>query len=62
VNNIRTKNGSIMKKRHFEEKKGECEACLKYSVPIIVEKMYKMQHLEGSVTPVLYVGCTVLKG
>jgi len=32
----------------------------KYSVPIFVEKIYKMQHLEGSSTPVLYVGRTVL--
>jgi len=24
--------------------------------------MYKMQHLEGSGTPVLYIGLTVLKG
>jgi len=24
--------------------------------------MYKMQHLVGSGTPVLYIGCTVLKG
>jgi hypothetical protein len=43
-----------MKERHFEEKNGECEACLKYSVLIAVEKKYKMQHLEGSGTPVLY--------
>jgi hypothetical protein len=26
------------------------------------EKIYKMQHLEGSGTPVLYIGRTVLKG
>jgi len=24
--------------------------------------MYKMQHLEGSGTPVLYIGCAVFKG
>jgi hypothetical protein len=48
--------------RHFEEKNGECAACLKYSVLIFVEKTYKMQHLEGSGTPVLYIGRTVLKG
>ena len=53
--------GSIMK-RHFEEKNGECTACLKYSVIVVVEKKYKMQHLEGSGTPVLYIGRTVLKG
>jgi len=28
---------------------------LKYSVLIFVKKIYKMQHLEGSVTPVLYI-------
>jgi hypothetical protein len=51
-----------MNKRHFEEKNGECAACLKYSVLIFVEKIYKTQHLEGSGTPVLYIGRTVLKG
>jgi len=35
---------------------------LKYSVLIFVEKIYKMQHLEGSGTPLLYIGRTVLKG
>jgi len=36
---------------------------LKYSVLIFVEKnIYKMHHLEGSGTPVLYIGRTVLKG
>jgi hypothetical protein len=29
---------------------------------MIVEKIYKMQHLEGSGTPVLHVGRTVFKG
>jgi len=29
-----------MKKRHFEEKNGECAAFLKYSVLIFVEKKY----------------------
>jgi hypothetical protein len=39
VNNTGTKKGSIMKKkRHFEEKNGECAACLKYSVLIFAEK------------------------
>ena len=47
---------------HFEEKNGECAARLKYSVLIFVEKnIYKMQHLEGSGTPVLYIGRKVLK-
>ena len=53
---------ALRNKRNFEEKNEECAACLKYSVLIFVEKIYKMQHLEGSGTPVLYVGCTVLKG
>jgi len=35
---------------------------LKYSVLIFVEKIYKMQYLEGSGMPVLYIGRTVLKG
>jgi hypothetical protein len=41
----------LWNKRHFEEKNGEYAACLKYSVLIVVEKIYKMQHLEGSVRP-----------
>jgi len=54
---------ALRNKRHFEEKNGECAACLKYSVCIFVEKnIYKMQHLVGSGTPVLYIGRTVLKG
>jgi len=32
------------------------------STYIFVEKIYKMQHLEGSSKPVLYIGRTVLKG
>jgi hypothetical protein len=34
----------------------------KYSVLIFVEKIYKMQHMEGSGTAVLYIGRTVFKG
>jgi len=30
----------LWNKRHFEEKNGECAACLKYSVLIFVEKKY----------------------
>jgi hypothetical protein len=41
VNNTGTKNGSLWNKRHFEEKSGECAACLKYSVFIVVDKKYK---------------------
>jgi hypothetical protein len=50
---------ALWNKRHFEEKNGECAACLKYSVIIFVEKKYKMQHLEGSGTLVLYIGSMV---
>jgi hypothetical protein len=63
VNNTGTKKLALWNKRHFEEKNGECAACLKYSVLIFVEKnIYKMQHLEGSGMPVLYIGGTVIKG
>jgi len=43
VSNTETKKGSIMKKkkRHFEEKNGECAARLKYSVLIFVKKYIK---------------------
>ena len=34
----------------------------KILVLIFVEKIYKMQHLDESGTPVLYIGLTVLKG
>jgi hypothetical protein len=53
---------ALWNKQHFEEKNGECAACLKYSVFIFVEKIYKMQQLEGSGMPVLYIGHKVLKG
>jgi hypothetical protein len=46
----------------FKEKNGNCAACLKYSLLIFVEKIYKMQHFGGSGTPVLYIGCTDLEG
>jgi hypothetical protein len=39
---------ALLIKRNFEEKNGECAACLRYSVLIFVEKIYKMQHLDGS--------------
>jgi len=63
VNNTGTKKVALRNKRHFEEKNGECAECLKYSVLIFVKKyIYKMQHLVGSGTPVLYIGRMVLKG
>ena len=46
----------------LKRKNGECAACLKYSVLIFVEKMYKMQHQEGSGIPILYIRRMVLKG
>jgi hypothetical protein len=39
-----------------------CVACLKNSVGIFVEKIYKMGCLEGSGVPVLYTGLTVPTG
>ena len=62
MNNTGPKKLALRNKRHFEEKNGECAACLKYSVLIFVEKIYKMQHFEGSGTPVLHIGRAVLKG
>jgi hypothetical protein len=55
---------ALRNKRHFEEreKKGKCAACLKNSVRIFVENVYKMGCLEGSGVPVLYIGRTVPKG
>jgi hypothetical protein len=34
----------------------------KLLISIFLEKIYKMQHLEGNGTPVLYIGRTALKG
>jgi hypothetical protein len=49
-----------MKETAFcREKNGECPACLKNSVRIFVEKIFKMWCLEGSSVPVLYIGRTV---
>ena len=53
---------ALRNKGYFEGKNGEYAACLKYPVLIFVEKIYKMQHLKGSGTPVLYIERTVLKG
>jgi hypothetical protein len=39
-----------------------CVACLKNSVCIFVEIIYKMGCLEGIGVPVLYIGRTVPKG
>jgi hypothetical protein len=49
MNNTGTKYVRIMKQTAFwREKNGEYIACLKYSVPIFVEYIYKMQRLEVS--------------
>jgi hypothetical protein len=34
------KKEALRNKKHFEEKNGECAACLKYSVLGVVEKKY----------------------
>jgi hypothetical protein len=39
-----------------------CAACLKTSVRVFVEKIYKMGFLEGSGVPVLYIGHTAPEG
>jgi hypothetical protein len=63
MNNMEPKNLALWNNGIIKKKNGECAACLKYSVLIIVEKnIYKIEHLEGSGTPVLYIGHTVLKG
>jgi hypothetical protein len=55
------KNVALWNKRHFEEKNGECAACLKSQYLYLLKKIYKIKHLEGSGTPVLYIGRMVLK-
>ena len=54
MNNTRTKFVRIMKQTAFcRGKNGEYTPCLKYSVPIFVEQIYKMKRLEvsGAVRP-----------
>jgi hypothetical protein len=46
----------------LKREKIEFAACLKNSVRIFVEKIYKMVFLEGSGVSVLYIGGTVPKG
>jgi len=50
VNNAGTKYVRIMGKKTciWREKHGDNIPCLKYSVPIFVESIYKMQRLEVS--------------
>jgi hypothetical protein len=44
----------MKKKEKKKKKKGDCAACLKYSVRIFVEEIFKMQRLEvsGAVRPI----------
>ena len=54
MNNTQTKYVRSMKQTAFwREKNGEYIPCLKYSVPIFVEEIYKVQHLEvsGAIRP-----------
>ena len=44
------------------EKRRVCSMFKILSTYICLKKIYKMHHLEGSGTPVLYIGRTVLKG
>jgi hypothetical protein len=55
---------ALLNKQNKKKKNGECATFLKYSVLIFVENIYiyKMQHLEGGGTPVLYIACSILKG
>ena len=55
MNNTGTKKVNIMKQTAFlRRKNGEYRACLKFSVFIFVEQIYKMQRLEvsGAVRPI----------
>jgi hypothetical protein len=38
VNNTEPKKVALWNKQHFEEKNGECAACLKYSVLLFIKK------------------------
>jgi len=61
VNNTGTKKVALWNKRHFEEKNRRvCSMFKILSTYSCWKKIYKMQHLEGSGTPVLYTGRTVL--
>jgi len=63
VNNTGTKKDSIMKQMAFwREKRRVCSTFKILSTYICWKKIHKMQHLEGSGTPVLYIGHTVPKG
>jgi hypothetical protein len=42
--------------------KPDCAACIKNSVTMFVDEMYKMWSLRESSTPLLYIGCSMPKG
>ena len=55
MNNTGTKQVSVSETNCIlKRKNGEYRACLKYSVPVFVEQIYKMQRLEvsGAVRPI----------
>jgi hypothetical protein len=58
----KTKNVALWNKQHFEEKNGVCSMFKILSTYSCWRNIYKMQHMEGTGTPVLYIGRTVLKG
>jgi hypothetical protein len=61
MNNTWTKKGSIMKQTAFlREKRRVCSMFKILITYICWKKKYKMEYLEGSGTPVLYIGRTVL--
>jgi len=63
VNNTGTKKGSIIKINGIlKRKKESVQHVLNTQYLYLLKKIYKMQHLEGSGTPVLYIGRKVLKG
>ena len=59
---------ALWNKRHFEEKNGECAACLKYSVLIFVEYIYIYIYIYNATSGgqryarPMYIGHTVFKG
>ena len=63
MNNTGTKKGSIIKINGIlKRKKESVQHVLNTQYLYLLKKIYKMQHLEGSGTPVLYIGRKVLKG
>jgi hypothetical protein len=61
VNTTWTKKVALWNKGHFEEKRRVCSMFKILSSYICWNKIHKMQHLEGSGTPVLYIDARFLK-